>query len=366
MLPADWRTGSLIINSHFAAATDRIFNSFPREFASPYRMPVGSRKEFVRKVSAMNHTSSVYGSIYGYNNARDMVDMVDKLYFDIDSHSPPQAWEAMRTLVSRLKGEVGITDDSLTVTYTGKKGWHVYVHMEDQLGGKGIRVDGERFNNLKKKMRGLQEYLTRDIPEADTSVLGDLRQIARVPGVTRPDTGQACIMVPPEWATQHKFSDLYSKAGKSWQRLGHATSLYYKNVLGEAEPIDYSINELIEMIVPAGWEPTPNEVEYASMSNASCNAPSKGIPDHLKTTLLKAFRGDEDLLRAYTSINPRHKTRVRGTMMLYEAGVGTEFVKKIVRKLGWMDYDVDVTRYQLDNLWERHSRQQKHARSLST
>lgn len=52
------------------------------------------------------------------------------------------------------------------------------------------------------------------------------------------------------------------------------------------------------------------------------------------------------------SRNPDHDVRLNCAVLLYNCGLGVDEVAEIYRKLGWFDFDRDITRDKLEHIWD--------------
>lgn len=114
---------------------------------------------------------------------------IERLFFDFDDKARlSRAWEDASRFSMNLKRFYDI--ESLLV-YSGKKGYHVYVYLQEPT---GHNLPEDR---LKELYRRLQEMLLgrSDYPTFDRQVFGDVKRIARVPYSLHQDTKQRATPV---------------------------------------------------------------------------------------------------------------------------------------------------------------------------
>lgn len=54
--------------------------------------------------------------------------------------------------------------------------------------------------------------------------------------------------------------------------------------------------------------------------------------------------------------NPDHDVRLNSAVLMFNSGMGVDEVQEVYRKLGWFDYDPEITRDKLEHIWENSYR----------
>lgn len=150
-------------------------------------------------------TSSVAG-------IRDVVSK--RLWWDVDSKDLDVAKGTTLTIVKRLK-KYGLDDNNIQIRFSGGKGFHVMVDLEDYL-------TPSQVENIAIEVSG-------DLPGFDRS-LYDEQQILRVPLTKHNKTDYYCTPITVEELTQYSIEQLEQEASSITNIDPNTLNEYYKAV----------------------------------------------------------------------------------------------------------------------------------------
>jgi hypothetical protein len=293
----------------------RLYPSFPREVGIPSRVLVNSRKEFIKTVTRFNGRTDVYASVY----SADLT--VDKLFYDFDGASAVrEATEFFNFLTSK----------NLTVipVHSGKRGVHLYVLLHPSPPDKDL---------LLSVMRGLvEDCFGRETPSSlDFHTIGNLRQLARVPNTLRVGFGTYCVPLPPNWT-------------------------------------DFRRDELLDYIKSPKTEVKIEVKKFPKLEDFGYKKEVKKVRE-VETFKVKLVNGEffRQILRPCLwnrlhEPEPSHDVRVASTIDLINSGVSPDEILRFFSTLGWRDFDIEDTRYQIQHIASRkyHSYSCKRLREL--
>ena len=356
-------------------STRLLFGTFPRwvGLSKPHdsglwQFPVTSILEFEEVVNSANGVKNIYSSI---SAVRPVVSEgtyqgnaveVDKVYYDFDSpakaeREDPEDWQhpdipdhaSDRQVFDMMRDDPDILDAVLGIpcqeasilaeeskadgipTVTVFSGFGIHVH---QLYEPTFREPKARVKSTGNK------YISElNLQTADDAVVGDDHRITRVPNVSRVDhDGGGDVGVYTVPMTQSETIDvtpegLLSLAEEPRHDLLSAPSdrpelkLYQDYVTSQDD--NESVDEEDMLPVP-------------DMSNAS---------DFAKTVVEDIVKMPCVYEHAFAT-NPLNAVRVKLGAMMLSAGLTVRECDMLIRELGWIDYEKDVTRYQLKKLKE--------------
>lgn len=210
-----------------------MFNSFPREVASPTRILVYSKDEFLNKVNSLIRRTGVFTSVYhftavdkeknkpDYNSA-----LVDKIFLDIDESNE---WDNLRKFHDRLK-ERNIQH---TVMFSGR-GFHIYIFC------KVVNGNAEGW----VKSQAIKQWVQDNVKDLkyDNVVVGDLARITRIPNTFNFKGRRFCIPLTEEMIrkTYEEISEIARRQNFNYQFYGDTKiELKVENVTISSVEKDY-------------------------------------------------------------------------------------------------------------------------------
>ena len=331
-----------------------LYSPFEREVATPTRYRIKGREQFEKFVDTYNGLTDCYCDLYPY----PFNGMIDKIYYDFDSIEGNMK-EALPSAQVFYRFLVGMKKLSVIPVVSGKKGFNLYVILKEQA-----------YPNAKQLLRDVAyslivecfgkvtqlEYIDKngkkhptlakvnekgevgEIIYIDPKVIGDVRRFSRIPNTLRPPLNNAyCTYLDPSKFAKMTIRDVY-KAIKHENSYAYHLKTYTTLKDIEIHP------QLEEFLV--------------SIDNSQNGNKNETFNRNLDTTHLElALR--PCLFRNMLSPEPRHDVRVASTGDLIDAGFSTDEITDMYRKLKWIDWDEDLTRYQIEHCKPIHYSKRK-------
>ena len=267
-----------------------LFNSFPREY-SPLRIPVKSLRQLRYLVDTDNGARPVYVSVY------DKYLHADKVVLDWDCLKPP------RPLVDKLESE----RIPWSLIFSGKKGYHIYAHFS------GSRSNPEALISSLSKLYHWLRHECLD-PHLFTP-----RALIRVPNTY--NNSRLAVPLPREaidWPVDEVIN--YSFTPRPCPRLRKGPDLLsFTSTLPEPPKPEPKLHDL----------DLPPDLSF--------------VRELVRPCVFDSLIGGE----------PPHILRVDFVAELMWAGASPASVIKVIRMLGWEDFDEETTRYQVHQIYER-------------
>jgi hypothetical protein len=282
---------------------EELFRRMPR-CVGLYGDVVDKWEELLRYVSLHSGVEDVYVCLY------DTSLTIDKIFFDIDSSSLDNAFDAVKRLLRRLEE----LDLPYIPVFSGKKGFHIYIPVKPWK--------PSNIETAKAVLRDVQESLAGDIREADKHVFGDVRRKVRFPN-TLNNSNYATPL--PSHFTSWSLSQVIDWSKKP------------RDVDYDAKPIDLEVLTDVDVHYY-----DHNSHQLASTYTAPVSAVS--VLRLLRPCVAEALLSDKE---------PPHMLRVEMVSELMWLGFTEEQVVGFIKTLGWSDFDEKVTRYQVHNIFSR-------------
>jgi len=301
----------ILTKTHFL-----LFSSFPREVGLKRKI-VYNLKEWLKEIERMNGFEDVYTSLYEVKHFT-----VDKIFFDIDSKDLDFAFRVASKLYRWL------VDHEYTVipVFSGAKGFHLYVLLEPRA-YEDVCVEKKKRLLANASFYILEKAGVLDRPEIDRHVIGDIRRIVRVPNTLNLKTNSFAIFLPPEWPDRLEPKNIVEMA----KHVGTDYNYIIRNL-----PTLYDFPQIIR------------QEDYKEMYHKIEKERRLKIPENLKEFLKRLLR--PCLFYEITKPEPRHEARVATTIDLLHMGFSVDEIVEIYSKLGWVDFDEGITRYQVEHI----------------
>lgn len=161
-----------------------------RELGCPERFFTNNPSDLFEIVKRCTQTlQPCYMSVQPYR-AKDVPGAIEKLFFDFDYEKDlDQAWKEAETLAKALKNFYHVEP---FIVYSGRKGFHVYAFMN-----KLVYFDQGQLALAKQAYGELQNRLLKglNLKTLDTSAIGDIKRLSRVPFSIHEETGSLCCPI---------------------------------------------------------------------------------------------------------------------------------------------------------------------------
>lgn len=323
-----------------------LFDQFPRLVGNPNQFPVFDEGSFDEFLGANEGESNCYSRISWLSNTGEW--LLDKVFFDLDGHVPESALTDVE-LVTKLQNDRDFRQDllgevvddvrsvaSLAVeeslplvgVYTGK-GVHLHVLTEPR------RSPG-------RELRTNQLWISDvcDLDTFDHQVLGDIKRLCRVPNCRRYDTK---VSTDTELFTiplnRRELKDITAYELMKW-------SLTPKDIEepGESRPPLF----VREDYLPDGPSKKEFNVEPVDVGEKAIDELDEKMEEWLKDVLQLPCMYERIMTR-----NPAHPIRFNAAVMMFNVGMTPEDVVEVFSRLGWHDFDPQVTRTFANQIYEQ-------------
>ena len=160
-----------------------------RGVGNPTRVYIGDLESFIKWIQN-NEAKGIcsYASVQPFKAYEKPV-YIEKLFFDFDcKDNPEKAGDEALDFKARLERFYKVKP---TITFSGNKGYHIYVYLKTPI-GQGLTIPRLKavYNRLMKMIVGNAKY-----EALDSSVVGDIKQLARIPYTHHEKTGKLCTFV---------------------------------------------------------------------------------------------------------------------------------------------------------------------------
>lgn len=318
-----------------------LFFPFEREVGL-YRAPIHSYEEFTKYIDQNNGIHDCVVSLYPRSGA------INKIVFDIDSKRHPG--KALET-ACRLYLHFSEQGYRVFPVFSGRKGYHLHfmavsVIPESVPKGKALLKASSTMLLSKAFAEDPHQLLKGGIAKyVDTSVVGDLRQIIRVPNTLRPykpsssnpgepwSTQSWCVFLPETFFNMSQSEILDYAKEPHLQRYSNTRLLDLHDL---ASPI---LDDLI--------------IEESSLPQ------SRPLP-HLEGEGLLSHRILKTLMRPclwnrINEYNPSDTVRLATTADLLSLGFDTSQILSFYSSLNWIDFDSTITAQRIEKCKNLHS-----------
>jgi len=297
------------------ATTHTLFFYYPRVAGIPQIYRLRNEHDLERYV--ITHNGSPTGchvSLYDVS-ARPVI---DKLLFDFDHKNPYLAFEEVKCFVDELRR----LKLPFVPVFSGRKGFHIYVMLRP------LDLDSE---TAKAAIRMAQLKLIGngngiEFKSVDPHKIGVVRTMIRVPNTL--NGSRFCTYLPP-YFDELKFSEIVELA---------------------TEPHHYSYETTCDRTVLDVAEVKIEECRRVVLENIE--------PPTVKAPSMPRFVDLIDIIRPciYHEIqksNPPHAVRVDFVAELMWLGHTPEQIYELCKSLKWLDFDPEITQYQIWDIFKR-------------
>jgi len=288
--------------------TTFLFSFFPREVGNPYRMVVKSFDEFSKFINLNNGINPVYTSIY------DLRYRIDKVWIEMDAPSTKKALDESKKIVKKIEDY----EIPFVPVFSGRKGFHFYLLFKPWT--------ASNIPTLKFAIETIQKLITDGIKYVDSHGFGNVKALVRVPNTL--NRVNYCTYLP------YEFVDWTPEKIVKWSKEPHTLYLNDYGITIKNEIRDFLGSEVFEKYDYTHFdfpeiESLPSNLKYLSNLVRPC--------------LIPYFQNEKE---------PSHIMRVNLVSELMWLDFNEVQVHNIIKSLHWSDYDEDITRYQINNIFK--------------
>lgn len=318
-----------------------LFSGFPRHIGVPSQFSIFTEEHFDRVVQQANSHSNVYASI---SRLPPTGPETDKVFFDLDGksdsidHLPEvEQFKIMRNdpdVADSVLGDVVEEMQELTRASIDEG-----IPVVGTFSGKGVHIH-QLYQTAKIPENELlsigNKFVTElDLEMVDEQVFEPMR-ITKIPNTQRFDEGEETgvwtVPLTAEEMLTATVGDLLE-----WSKSPRKPSIPL-SLLSEMNRPEMEVHE-----------------DYLSRSGA--NYPERPVGEETMEIPDDAEWIVNDLIdvpcvrERILTRDPHHKIRQNFAVMLFNYGFSIEEAHKVIRKLGWKDYDPEMTKKQLKNIY---------------
>lgn len=323
-----------------------LFSPYEREVACPIRQPIKGLEQFQNFVDTHDGITDCYADLY----TQPFTGVIDKIYYDFDGVSNGME-EALPYAQIFYRFLVGMKKLSVIPVASGKKGFNLYVILKEQSYPNAKQLLHDVAYSLIVECFGKVSQLTyidkegREHPTLakvdengktteiiciDPKIIGDVRRFSRIPNTLRPPDNRAyCTYLDPYKFPKMSIADVH-KAIKHKNTYAYQLKSYVTLKDIEIHP---QLSSLLLHVNGNGNGKEHNNSTFNRNLNTS----------HLEQVLRPC------LFKNMLSPEPRHDVRVASTADLIGSGFSTNEILEMYRKLRWLDFNEETTRYQIEH-----------------
>lgn len=276
-------------------------NTFPRSMGRPWRSNtfgeyyiVNSVEEIEENIANWNETDC-FISVYPYTeytqtNRNKMSAVVNVLAFDFDSEDNLAEALADVKILLKWSARHNITP---RITYTGNRGFHVYIDIEPI--------------ELQHKQETLRKFFVEinkaaGFTSLDLSIAGDLERIIRLPNTKHSKSGLYCIPINPKILPILTVSEICTLAKKksNYIPVRNENSVEIRALLEEYDIIVGQEMEEMKIKIKELAEEEKNSLFPGLRTGVPCMAykyyieagAEKGTRDYILTGCIHKLKGD--------------------------------------------------------------------------
>lgn len=172
--------------------TQILFSPYDREVANPKRWNIHSKDEFIKFIERNNGASDCYTSVYPLDGT------IDKITFDLDDEKRGVVGVAPEA--RRLYGWLLMKGYNVIPVLSGKKGIHLHLLLRPKKYDDAKGLLTKATYSILCDVFGYDEGKKIKSVFIDSSLIGDIGQLIRIPNTLRPPENLAwCTYLPADW-----------------------------------------------------------------------------------------------------------------------------------------------------------------------
>lgn len=308
---------------------------------------IHSRRELDLVFNRVGDSSSFYANIA--RRRSDGRDVIADIPFDLDS--PYKDTHFSENINDKEKIKRMREDDELADEVLGEV-WEDAQSLAQKCREEGIPALGvfsgmgvhlhllfqERVNPVQEKVSTSQWLIEEcDLSTHDTQIISDTRRVLRVPNSKRIDegefTGVYCIPMTVGEILKNSIQDVLQRSSR-------------QKHIGELQR--YKFENRPEMEVHEGYEDVDEEDVGAIDVQKSAGSIPEDVEWIVRNNILPPC-----IHERFLSNNPENYIRMAGVIHLLNAGFSISEVVNIIQRIGWGDFDREITTSRVKHIYER-------------
>jgi hypothetical protein len=220
------------------------------------------------------------------------------------------------------------------VTFSGSKGFHVWLPLIPEPRAKAKDLEHATLSILWEA--GVIDYVgghSSGMP-VDSTTIGDVRQLARIPNTLRPPANEYwCTWLPETFLTWS------AKKLDQWVRRPH----YYNDTpVRKSKICDFKTQDYGML--------RDYMKERLNAHTAVLVAEAKGGDKESLVKYFTPFMAESIVRSIVYDAEPPHKVRFIATKAMLEKGFPPDIILQKFSQCGWIDFDVEITAMQINQV----------------
>lgn len=302
--------------------TKRLFSPYDREVGNPARHRIRSFSAFEDFVALNNGVArDVFCSVY------DRRLTINKLFIDLDG-------QLCMFALNKLLSYFWSLGEEPMVTFSGSKGFHIWSALIEEPGTSAKDLEHATLSLLWEA--GVIDYVgghSSGMP-IDSTTIGDVRQMARIPNTLRPPANKLwCTWMPDtflSWSPKRMYQ---------WVQAPHYYNDYPepKRTLSDYKTQDYDmLRDYMK--------------EHLNAQTSVIISEYKSTDKESLVRYLSPFMAESIARSLVYDPEPPQKVRFIATKALLEHGFPPDLILQKFSQCGWIDFDAEYTAYQIHQI----------------
>jgi hypothetical protein len=353
----------MIFKDHVKAFSDLYFPNFPREGGFPTkpkingipaRLIYNSFEHFIGDAMKYHKVAPSYMILYTEN-------ILDKIWGDYDGIYNRIVFNDVKNTYNLCIGELDIDPNHIAVTYTGMKGYHLFIENKQIP----FRFDGYGENKTKDDLDTVLSYLNKDNDTADAPLFGDTNRLFRVPGILRQEQTFCAALNPEELFEYTSFNLFFKEYNFNWSELFKKNTEFLEERydagygIGRNRKAVNHVENILNVIEQLGWKSDKKRRELAETDRMENDVVSytkinskNGFAKVVDKTL-RALLSKQNYYNIHVP-NPMPHHRITYALRLMNLGFTIDDIVQFTSTLDWIDFDPVITRKELIYLKKKY------------
>jgi len=350
-------------------ATNALFGTFPRavgvtqDFGGLRQFVVHSAGEFDVFTDAVNGSRNAYASVSWRPIGGNI--KLDKVTLDFDTPAKPD-WPMFEgekppddEIVARMRSDDRIANDVLGEVFQdaselAQRAIEDEVPLIGVFSGMGMHVHllyEETNEDLKKKLGTTARKYVGDLnlgtADPKVGLNGDQKKIVRIPNIERIEITNGGANVRPCSVftiplTRKELAD----------GISPSEALEMARTERDIDP-DIGEDERPEMEIHDHYVTDFSEEQQAEQQEVGDSVLGDGDDDTLLEFFLQEWLKMPCMYERVQQPEPDHRIRQNFAVLMFNLGFSKEELHEIIQRIGWVDYDYETSKHQIDQIYRR-------------
>jgi hypothetical protein len=348
--------------------TNELFGRFPRaigvtqDFGGLRQFVIHSEGEFDVFEETVNGSRNAYASV-SWRPVGGSIKL-DKVTLDFDTPSKPD-WSVFNgeklpddEIVARMRNDASVADEILGEVFSdaselARRAKEDGIPMIGIFSGMGMHAHllyEETDERLKKKLGTTARKFVGDLnlntADPKVGLNGDQKKVVRLPNFERIEitdggaTVRPCSVYTIPLTREELADGVTPSEALEMARTPRRISPDLRDERSEMEVHDHYVSDF-----DTSEKEDRKEVEESVLSEDES--------DGMLSFWLKEWLGMPCMYERIQQPEPDHRIRQNFAVMMFNIGFSKEEVHNIIQRIGWVDYDYETTKSQLEQIYRR-------------